>query len=129
MSLAVVIAPYATATDRERAAIRALQCALARKGVVTIFLPDATAPYMDDEQQEQRQRGLSASEELVRLVAQGGGDVHILGDRITEGMRRDMDAWSKATPRTATFHRIGILLGSSEDPDTLLPTQQADMGC
>ena len=104
--IAVVIAPFATATTGEQAAIRRVQTALIRTGRVPVFFPDVLTPLLNDGDQEEREVALRASEEFVRFVAAGGGEAHMVGDRITEGMKRDVAAWQAVTNKSISRHRL-----------------------
>ncbi len=104
MKLAVLIAPFATATAEETQAMRLVQANLLEQGVVAIWPPDVMSPLLDDDDPEERHIGLLASQAIVRGVAQLGGEAHLIGERVTDGMKGDLVAWRRATPRTATHH-------------------------
>lgn len=106
MKLAVLIAPYATATEDELATLSLVQTELLGEGIVPIFAPDVLRSVLDDDVPEERAVGLRASQTIVRWVAASGGEAHVIGDRVTEGMRLDLAAWREATSRAPLRHRV-----------------------
>lgn len=115
MRIDVVIAPFATATTEEIQARKLLQANLLAKGVVALWAPDVFAGLLDDSDPEERKLGLRGSAALVVMVARSGGFAHVIGQRITTGMRHDMTAWYRATPRTAVHHRLEDLQPEPEE--------------
>lgn len=106
MRLAILIAPFATATPDEREAVRVLQEHLIRVGCVAIWPPDVLGPVLDDNDPDERRVALLASAVLVEAVARVGGEAHLIGKRCTEGMRSDLAVWRGATTATPTHHRL-----------------------
>ena len=111
MRIDVMIAPFATATKEEIQALRLVQATLLEfQGVLAIWPPDLTVELLNDRDVDERALGLRVSAAVVANVAKNGGEAHVVGDRITEGMKIDLDAWKAATPRTATHYRLTDLL-------------------
>lgn len=106
MIVAVLIAPFATATREEQAAVRRVQRALLASGRIPVWFPDVMTPLLNDNDPEEREFAIRASEAFVRFVAGCGGEAHLVGDRMTAGMVRDLRAWSEATSRAPSRHRL-----------------------
>lgn len=104
MKLAVLISPFATATEDEMRKLRKAQFNLACAGVVAIFLPDTLRHVLDDDVPVDRAFALRGAEMLVTTIAAAGGEAHQVGTRITEGMQLELAAWSKATAWAVTVH-------------------------
>ena len=106
MIVAVLIAPFATATPQEQGAVRRVQRVLIGLGRIPVWFPDVLCPLLDDSNSEDRAFALCMSEEFVRFVAACGGEAHVIGDRVTEGMARDLKAWKDATSKSCSRHRL-----------------------
>ena len=106
MIVAVLIAPFATATQQEQEAVRRVQRVLIGLGRIPVWFPDVLCPLLNDDDPEERAVALRASEAFVRFVAAGGGEAHVIGDRVTEGMARDLKAWEEATSKSCSRHPL-----------------------
>ena len=104
--VAVLIAPFATATQQEQESVRRVQRVLIGLGRIPVWFPDVLCPLLNDDDPEERAVALRASEEFVRFVAAGGGEAHVVGDRVTEGMDLDLKAWKFETNEPVTRHPL-----------------------
>lgn len=97
MSLVLLIAPYRWSTDSDRLRLDMIKRELVLEGKVPLFLPHAMAGILDDEHPDERPLALVLSRLFVTTLAQLP-DVECwqVGDRITEGMAVDLQAWEDA---------------------------------
>jgi hypothetical protein len=96
MRLAYLAHPIAGDVGANLAAARRHYARLYRERpdlvVVAPYLLDLGMGLEDDANPAQRERGLLRMEALCRVVGQSGGEIHLCGPRISEGMRRELEA-------------------------------------
>lgn len=97
MSLVLLIAPFQHATVNDVRTLEKVKRSLVMEGRVPLFLPHAMAGVLDDENPDERPLALVLSRLFVTTLAQLP-EVECLriGDRITEGMEIDLQAWQDA---------------------------------
>jgi hypothetical protein len=112
--VALVIAPFKTATNEEKAqTIRAVHHLLAH-GWTPVFLPWALDKALDDQRPEQRRIALECSSAFVQTVAMNLRNAAFqVGARVTEGMQRDIADWVSARsaaiePVRPTLQSLGL---------------------
>lgn len=92
--IALVIAPFKTATREEKAATLDACYALLDKGYLPIFLPWALGELLDDHDPEERALALECSRAFVKRIARDRDtQAFVVGERLTEGMVRDIGDW------------------------------------
>lgn len=97
MSLVLLIAPHRYASDADRICLQSVKRMVADSGRVPLFLPDALEGILDDEHPDERPLALVLSRLFVTTLAQlPEVECWQVGDRITEGMAIDLQAWQDA---------------------------------
>lgn len=92
--IALVIAPFKTATPDEIAQRDRAIRELLDLGWCPIFLPYALQGALDDHDPAQRDSALQCSDAFVRLCARDPMcQAFLVGHRMTEGVQKDIDTW------------------------------------
>lgn len=121
--LALVIAPYRTATAAEQQDTRRALNRLIAMGWCPVFLPYALRDVLNDERPMERLAALSCSSSFVKAVASNmSAACFVVGDRYTEGVERDVADWQHYR-RVAieTAENIARAIGLAPPPDDTTP--------
>ena len=110
--LLYVCAPFRTRTEAEAEATdHVLRVAVAR-GWAPIFAPYCFRGIFSDEKPEEREAMLSVAQGVIQKCAA----FYLVGQRVTEGMLRDIAAWEKHYDVTPIFDSLeGTGAGSLPD--------------
>jgi len=113
--VALVIAPYKTATSEEKAQTFRAVAHLAAHGWCPVFLPWALDKILDDQREEQRAIALECSSGFVTSLAKDLRNAAFqVGARITAGMEQDIADWqsqraiSLTIPILKDMNRLGL---------------------
>lgn len=108
--VALVVGPWRHATPEDHERRHQVTRDLLAAGWCPVFLPPCLAPYLDDEDHEQRRVALECSEAFVRCVARDPEAVMVVvvvgvGSHPSHGMARDLRAWQDAGRGDVVFTR------------------------
>jgi len=98
--VALLVAPYSTATPLEQMATSRAMEQLVKCGWAPVYYPYALSGLLDDDLPEERAAALAASQAFVHALSVSPAPVacFVVGARSTEGMELDLAAWGEGGP-------------------------------
>ena len=97
MSLVLLIAPWRERTPQSTARMETVKRELVQAGLCPLFLPHAIGDVLNDNDPDQRALALRLSRMFVATLATiPDCEAVQLGERLTEGMAIDVQAWVDA---------------------------------